>query len=315
VSSLTKIDRTYVGPLGVVSTNYNSGANWPAFIPNAGVNLDSVWFHLPMWVPAGRNGTARNCYWDGFGIPNLIDKRASNYQAPLKSGATDWACLDFSPVAVSGAAGNNTANWQIYDSLISGPGKNDSVNGIRGCGFTLKRSTISSVVDGIDLFRNGTSEELGVYLEANYIGLFTFLKTPGNHSDGTTHNDGIQWAGGKNWEGFANTVEGIGDANSQTAGAPYYPAVGNTMSVTSNAGPASGMNFHDNWVDGGYHDFIAIVTSNTATRTNLGSYTNNKIGRRTKATPIQISSYMSLSASGNVYEDNGAAVGVTRGES
>lgn len=292
---------------------YNSGAYWPAFIPSSNTTYENVWFHIPVWVPAGRSGIVfRNCLFDGFGIKNMIEKTASNYQAP-HNGAVDWACLDFTAVGVSGAAGNNKNAVIIEDCEISPYATNDSVNGIRGCGYTLRRTLIHNVVDGIDLFRNGSNEQLGVLIEASYVTDLIYYNTVGNHGDNRTHNDGLQWAGGTGWEMNGARLEALGPAVGTMGSdqAPAYPVVGNTMSCTSNAGPATGMNVHNSWFDGGFHDFIAIVTSNTATRTNLGSMNNNKFGSKTKQDPIQISHYMSLSASGNTRESDGSNVPVT----
>jgi len=314
-TNLTKIDASSPN----VSSSFNSGINWPTLLPPDGTVYENVWFHIPVWIVAGRKVTFRNCLFDGHGIPNLIDTTASNYETPPNPSAVDFALLDLSAVGVSGAPGNVKTNVIIEDCEFNPDLPGDSVNGIRGCGFSLYRSKITNCVDGIDLFRNGTNEQLGVYIEASYITELAYFNTIGNHSNNATHNDCLQWAGGAGWEMFGTSIEAIGRPNNAPGGsepAPYYPAVGNAMSVTSNAGPATGMNVHDSWFDGGYHGFIAIVTSNAATHTNLGSFTNNVFGTQiVSSATIQISQYMSLTNTNSTYASNGAAVPISIGES
>lgn len=276
------------------------------FYPDSNTVYENIWFHVPVRASTAVNVTFRNCYFDGYGIPNEFDGGTS----------TDWACFDASESATAGATNNVDDNFTLEDCEINAYSPNDSVNGIRGCGFTVRRSKLINVVDGIDIFQMQAGA-MHIYLEAIYIDQLTYFNTPGNHADNRTHNDCVQWAGGSNWRAFGCTFNALAWPASASGpdADPYYPAVtGQGIGVTSNAGPCSGMDLESCWLDGGNHAITAIVTSNTATYTNVGSMKNLKFGRNSHTSPVQISNSMTFTAINLTYEDNGSPVTVVRGE-
>lgn len=272
------------------------------FFPASDTIYENVWFNVPVYVGPAKNVQFRNCSFDGNGIPLVL--------------GTDLALLNCSASATGSAANNLPNNVIVEDCEFIPASPNNSVNGVRGCAYTLRRVYIGRCVDGIDLFNNAAGE-LNVRLEAIYVTELSYFNTVGDHKDNRTHNDCIQWAAGKNWSAIGCNLEAIAwpEASSGVNLDPYYPAVtGQGIGVTSNAGPCSGMTVTSSWLDGGNHALTAIVTSNTATRTNLGVLKDIRFGRRSKTSPIQISQYMTIAATGLVYENNGVPVTLIRAE-
>lgn len=311
---MTAVD---VGSAGV-RTGVVSSVSWPMFVPTSNTVYENIWFKVPVWGGSATNVTFRNCSFGGGGIPNLIDTTDPTYQAPV-GGSIDFACVDFTQSASASATNNTDGNFLLEDCEILPISTNDSVNGIRGCGYTMRRTSILNCVDGADIWTSASSGAgaLHVRWEGCLVDDLAYFNTTGNHSDNRTHNDCAQIAGGSGatFIGCALYALAWPAAASGSDKAPLYPVAGNALTVTSNVGPVTGINFSKGFIDGGTHEFIAIVTSNAATHTNLGTISDTKIGSQNKGTAIQISTYMTLTLTNVTKASDGSAVPISIGES
>lgn len=176
----------------------------------------------------------------------------------------------------------------ITDTEVAAATPSVGVDGVWASGATLTRVHVRGGVDGMKL-GNDTR------VECSYIhDLASFASDP-NQGGGPTHNDAIQILSGAR---IAITGNQLVAARSQNA----------AIQITQDFGAVSDVRVEHNWADGGGCTFnlshkggasLAVVTR------------DNRFGRGSSfGCPILKSTQTTLDSTGDVYDDNGAAVPV-----
>lgn len=240
------------------------------------------------------NATLRNC--------KILNKKPSDYVASV-AGQTPKVILAVKCLTAG------VSNILIEDCIIDVPVAERTFDhyGVQGRGFTLRRTEITGVVDGVVAHGN-TSVQGDVVIEGCYIhGLQRYEYDP-RQTDGS-HNDGIQVEGALGIKIVGNTILG-----------GYTSAI----LVTQNVAHPDDYKFvtiTDNWLDleayGG-----SVVNVAEKDRGAIDNYTlaRNKIGRIAYdlGRPLILTASLTKSASttympttgpdANVFEDDGTSV-------
>jgi hypothetical protein len=156
---------------------------------------------------------------------------------------------------------------------------------------TVMRSNIHGGVDGIKIHGTGV-------ITANYIHGLTYFAVDPAKNGGPTHNDSVQILSSSNIRVIGNTLASVAQDNS-------------AIQVTQSVGAVSNLTISGNWADGGGCTFN--FSSHNGAGTEIGmsgiSVTNNRFGHTSRlGCAIVRDLKTTLSASGNVYDNNNAPV-------
>ncbi len=174
----------------------------------------------------------------------------------------------------------------IEDSEVALANPSAYLDGIGGSDFTVRRCNIHGGVDGMKVGSNSV-------VECNYIHDMSSFASDPNQNGGPTHNDAIQILSGTNIRITGNQLVAAKDQNS-------------AIQVTQDFGVVSDLVVTANWADGGGCSFnfshkgqpSLAVTAN-----------DNRFGRNSFFNcPILHSLETTLTASGNVWDDDGTPV-------
>lgn len=186
----------------------------------------------------------------------------------------------------------NATNFLLEDVTVLPQTPNVRQNGVNvNQPGTFKRMNISGTVDGIMMFGSG------ITVQDSYLHDFHFYAVDPSHSDGS-HNDGIQHQAGVGNRIIGNTISGANNA---------------AIMVTQDAGTTASLAISGNWLDGGACS--VNYGSDGALKTGLVTK-DNRFGRAQRnvgCAIIRKESMSPLDASGNVWDDNGSAVAISRG--
>lgn len=180
----------------------------------------------------------------------------------------------------------------LEDFTITPKFPNSRLNGIYvNQPTTFRRADISGTVDGIVIYGDRVSVEVSW--------LHDLVRYPStDHADGYTHNDCVQLQKGIGVRLVGNSMDGA-----------YNAAV----MVTQDAGPVADLLIADNYLDGG--GATVNFGSEGLIKRNL-VVANNRFGRNQRNPGMAIirnPDKSQLTAFGNVWDDSGLPVSVTRG--
>ena len=192
--------------------------------------------------------------------------------------------------ALLNAATPSATNLLVEDSQLVAAFPTPSVNGVTGGNYTMRRVEVSGTVDGFGIHLPN------VRIESSWVHDTTWFAVSPYHSDGS-HNDAIQVHGGSNIRIVGNTLEEANNA---------------AIMMTQDYSRTFDVDIVDNWMNHGgctvnIHDKGSVMADIVAT--------GNRFGRSTRVVDCAIirSSQVQLSASGNVWDDNGTAVRIRNG--
>jgi hypothetical protein len=176
----------------------------------------------------------------------------------------------------------------IVDTEIAAATPSVGVDGIWASGATLTRVHVHGGVDGMKL---GSDTRV----ECSYIhDLVSFASDP-NQGGGPTHNDAIQILSGSRITLLGNQLLA---ARTQNA----------ALQITQDFGAVTDILLDHNWADGGGCTFNLSHKGGTSLAVTSRA---NRFGRSSSfSCPILKSTLTTLTASGDVYDDTGAAVPV-----
>lgn len=229
----------------------------------------------------------------------------------------------------------NATNLKIRDTTLIPTIAFACWTGIMGHHWTATRVKIRNTVDGLGAYppSGHTSDPMTILVDGVDGNELAYISPDLNHPSDSpvshTHNDWFQIQGAptgssieirfSNMQGFQSHT--VGDwqyspasHNSRGGWNNNYPADQTTscLMLTPNVSSIHGINMHNNWCDGGQ-----IVVNGIGLSAADGgiTLTGNKHGRNTvfNTSAYEIAtSATSISASGNTYIDNGAAVPLVR---
>jgi hypothetical protein len=225
-------------------------------------------------------------------------------------------------------------NAVIEDCLIVPQTVVQGVDGIRGWHLTAKRNRIYHTIDGFSVFRPAAAAGQGqvdilVDILGNWVSdLAKFCPEPGRNPQDGTHNDCIQHQGGSNvlirgnrLQGTISQVPGVGDTGgfNTTQGPPECTVTANQqvnagIILNDNASEPLNALIEDNWFYGGSTSIN--IRDNTLDQTQLlATIRNNRFDRTQwfqSPSPHAIVKFSAnqITATGNTFMDNGAAVTV-----
>jgi hypothetical protein len=188
------------------------------------------------------------------------------------------------------ATTSTATNLLVEDSELVPAYPTYSLDGIKGGNMTVRRVEITGTVDGIGIHLPN------VRVESSWIHALTWYAYSPHHSDGS-HNDAIQVHGGNGIRILGNRLE---DANNAA------------IMMTQDYSKTYDVDIERNWMDHGgctvnIHDKGSVMADITAT--------GNRFGRNTRNYDCAVirSSQVQLTATGNVWDDNGTAVRIRNG--
>jgi hypothetical protein len=186
--------------------------------------------------------------------------------------------------------GGKGTNFVLSDSELTPANPSVYVDGIKGSNYTMTRVDIHGTVDGAKVFEGGN-----VTIQNSWLHDTIYYASDPNQGGGHSHNDGVQVLSGGNIRIIGNTITGANNAG---------------MQVTQGQGAVSGLLFSGNWADGG--GCTINVAPNPLASISGVTLTNNRFGRATRNPncPMIATTSSHISASGNVWDDNGKPVTV-----
>lgn len=162
------------------------------------------------------------------------------------------------------------------------------LDGIWGQNVTVQYSNISKGVDGMKASDNST-------IKYNYIHDLSYFSSDPNQGGGPTHNDTIQILDGANILVQGNNLIATQDDNS-------------AIQITQDFGLVSNLSIQGNWADGGGCIFNIAQKGGSSLAVTA---TGNRFGRNSfYDCPILIGTKVTLTQSGNVWDDNNQTVPV-----
>jgi hypothetical protein len=228
---------------------------------------------------------------------------------------------------VKGASASPTLGMlggaRFIDCLLDPQSKSWWSYTIQNSWVTLERCEIRGSVDGLSLGSPSTSDQptqiYGCHIHDGTYYSWTAPATGDGHSDGQTHNDGIQIASGKNIHIKGNY---IGGAPSTTGnindGDDFHNSciiIGQgTSKPTDPAYTIGTVLVEENWFEGSV-DAVNLVRASGNTLPGV-SVLNNRFIRRTNGTMYMSrppAPYFAGTISGNVIDDDGSPVPISQG--
>ena len=184
--------------------------------------------------------------------------------------------------------GANHTNFTLMDSELVPEYPSYFQDGILGHDYTVIRANIHGSVDAVKIVGNN------VKVQNSWLHDTTFVNAP----TGPTHNDGVQVLVGSNILIQGNRIE-----RNDNSG----------MQVTQDRGAVTGLQFLNNWGDGGGCT-VNLAHKPLPTMSGI-TVSGNRFERHTRVANCAIVSGPStaLTASGNTWVDNGQPVAITRG--
>lgn len=222
----------------------------------------------------------------------------------------------------NGALTSNTGTVDCTDSHVSDAQFEDCdfipstptlwQDGIIGHHYSVFRCKFSHTVDGCGVYNTSDpTGALGVKIQQCYMDNFGWWNPDPNHADGS-HTDGIQIQSGSGMQVLGNYIHAyfdttIGNSPWSRVGDTSYRSLSCTM-VTPGVGAVTNMTVDHNWFYGA--EIQCNWSSAANAGNNLGTYTNNRHGRDSyyAGYTLQVLAAATYSASGNVYDDNSAAI-------
>ena len=181
----------------------------------------------------------------------------------------------------------NVKNLVIQDSEIRVEHPSNTLDGIDGGNFTLRRVEVNGGVDNVHAFKDN------VTIEDSWLHGANFFSVGANGDGGPSHNDGVQVLGGKNITVTGSRIEGARNA---------------AMMVSQSAGATVNLQVRNNWLnDGGCT--VNIVPKDLSS---IGPIflAGNVFGGTTRVAncPVAQTHSTTLVASNNVYAGNGQPI-------
>lgn len=185
-------------------------------------------------------------------------------------------------VALLDCTDSACVNMLLEDSHLIPDAPSLFMNGIRGHDFTVQRSNIDNVTDGIDTFNNANpGGNMAINILANWIHDLSGFGPDTPNSRPFTHNDCVQIIGGTGivvrgnaFEGMLNMAIGQAQDDAFNPNIKQNPSPSNSvLQVTQNGGDVRGLIWDKNWHKGG--SVTLNVSGQNGTAGNCGSFTNN----------------------------------------
>lgn len=216
-------------------------------------------------------------------------------------------------------------NVVISDCDLTGGYASPWIDGVIGHDFTVRRTDIHNVVDGVGVMNpRNKGADLNVNIEGNFIHDLNYIAPDPEQHDGHTHNDGIQIQGTGGTRGklqvriFGNNIQAFAGPMSNRH-SPYFPAVtGQAIGITPNVSSVHDVVIDSNWLDGGAQS-VTIIPGPQKTGSGI-RLTNTHFGSRQALVkvsgirarrPVLIAPGVSVATRGNVYS-NGAGIHIWR---
>jgi hypothetical protein len=178
-------------------------------------------------------------------------------------------------------------NFLLVDSEIAAAHPTNTLDGINGGNFTLRRVEVNGGVDTVHVHGNN------VRVESSWLHGNDFFALGANGDGGPSHNDGVQVLGGDNIQIVGSLIQGARNA---------------AVMVSQSSGPSTDVVIKNNWLnDGGCT--VNIIPKNLAS---IGPIimTGNRFGGTTRVAncPVARTASTNLVARNNVYASNGKAI-------
>lgn len=181
--------------------------------------------------------------------------------------------------------------FTIEDSTLRPDHPSVWYDGIKGSGFTARRVDVSGTVDNIKVYGDD------VLVEGSWLHDSSWFASDPNQGGGPTHNDGVQVLGGSRITIRGNTVDG---------------ATNGGLQVTQDHSPVRGMSVTGNWVDDGTCS-VKIHHKGQGAGPEVAVQDNRFGTRQTlRGCAVLATLRTDLEASGNVWDETGLPVVVTR---
>lgn len=213
--------------------------------------------------------------------PDVTVRRSVVRGAPITSGA------GLVTVTAAGAT-----NFLLEDSELVAAHPSPWLDGIKGGNFTMRRVEV-----------RGTTDNVGIHLpnvliESSWLHASTWWASSPTHNGGESHNDAVQVHGGSNIRIVGSRLEEANNA---------------AVMMTQDYSRTYDVTIAKNWLNHGG------CTINIADKGKTGmtgiTASGNRFGRDTRNVDCAIirSSLVQLNATGNVWDDTGAAVRIRNG--
>lgn len=217
-------------------------------------------------------------------------------------GPASYVSAQDSSQALITCTGAGVRRLLVEDCLLKPDRPHNSMNGMLGHNFTVRRTNFENCSDGIGVFNTSNpSGAVNVYIEGNWLHSFYFIRPSdkGTRPEGT-HNDCLQISGGSAIRVIGNTLDAFYNPNLgsapldgsptgayQVTGNQYFPKMTATAAViiTPNVGPVANVVVDKNWIDGGG---TSVNVSEKGRGAIVGlAITNNKFGRGQRNPAVQ----------------------------
>jgi hypothetical protein len=236
-------------------------------------------------------------------------------------GPSSYSPAGDSSTALIGCTSASIRRLVVEDCHLQPDLPHNSMNGMLGHDFTVRRTRFVNCSDGIGTFN--TADRAGpvnVVAEANWLYSLYFVRPSdtGTRAEGT-HNDCMQISGGSHYRLVGNRMDAylnssIGSApldgsahgSYLTTGNQYFPAMTATsaLMVTPNVGPVATLLVDRNWFNGGG---TSINFSEKGRGAMQGVViTNNRFGKDQRNPAVQgyidAATFDAMVCSGNVFD-------------
>jgi len=183
-------------------------------------------------------------------------------------------------------------NFLLEDSELVPQFPSTWLDGMKGGNFTMRRVDSHGTVDNVGIHLPN------VRIESSWLHGSSWFASSPSHNGGQTHNDAVQVHGGNNISMVGNRMEEANNA---------------AIQMTQDYSRTHDVSIVGNWMNGGG------CTVNIADKGKTGmtaiTATGNRFGRNTRNADCAIirGSLVQLSATGNVWDDNGTPVRIRNG--
>lgn len=228
---------------------------------------------------------------DGLDIRGFVRIKAPN--VTIKRSIVRGAGNPTAGIGLIMATTTGANNFIIEDVTLLPTTPSPYIDGIKvNQSGVVRRANISGTVDGISIYGDG------LRVESSYLHDFKHFAVDPNQGGKPSHDDAIQVLSGKGHRIIGNTLQGA-----------YNAAV----MVNQSTGTTTDLWINNNWIDGG--GCSINYSSSGAYKTGMQA-NSNRFGRAQRVAGCAIihkASTSDLNPVGNVWDDTGAAVAVTRG--
>jgi hypothetical protein len=198
---------------------------------------------------------------------------------------------------------------QIRYSTIVGRVTSYYLNGIGKRNFYAYRCDVSGVVDTLRIEPTGVGGVGNVLVEGCFTHDMQYCSPDPTHTDDMSHDDGCQLRGGTDITLTGNTIHGNWSSTVGTNPQPGIPSNLSCIMLTPDIDQIVAT-FDRNWFDYG----VDLVNGGDAdlTSASILAFTGNRFGRHYTRKPFNVKATVTLTDTGNVWEDTGAALTATR---